>query len=337
MSLINGKKQFLASMLCGRYSPIESVLSMRGHRHVTVLAYHRIFPKPQSNYPFVKGVINVDQNVFDDQLKILKKYFTIINFEQLRHIQAEKTKLPKNLLIITFDDGYEDNFSQMTPVIKAHDSTAVVYISTEYIEQQKLFWVDELSFKINKMPEGEVSFLDGKVKYNVTNANRNQVRVDIGNVCKGLTRAGHRKLLEDLRSQVNIEPSVSEFDQAKPMTWDQMTAMCADGIEIGSHAKFHGYLNSMTDEELRDEIYDSKAILEQKIGKEVISIAYPGGRYDERTLKIVAAAGYTYGCSFTHGIGEFNESIRYKMPRLIVDNNISNSQFKSMLMLPELF
>lgn len=337
MSIIHGKKQFLASLLCGGLSPLGHILSCRQHEHVTILAYHRIFPRPDNNYPFVKGVINVDQEAFHDHIKIIKKYFTIINFEQLRALQTEEKKLPPNLLIITFDDGYEDNYSVMTPVIKDHDATAVVYISTEYIAQQKLYWVDELSYRINKMPEGDLSFLNGEVRYAVNDSNRNQVRIDIGNVCKGLNRKQHRQLLEDLRAQVSVEPSASEFNLAKPMTWDQMKLMADDGVEIGSHAKFHGYLNSMTDEELRDEIFDSKKILEQKTGKEIISIAYPGGRFDERTLSMCKEAGYLYGCNFSHGIGVFNESIRYKMPRLIVDNNISNSMFESMLLLPEIF
>jgi peptidoglycan/xylan/chitin deacetylase (PgdA/CDA1 family) len=79
-----------------------------------------------------------------------------------------------------------------------------------------------------------------------------------------------------------------------PMSWDQLGELADAGWEIGSHTCTHPHLDRLGDDgELRAELVESKATVEERLGRECTTIAYPYGDYDERVVAAAGAAGYT--------------------------------------------
>jgi peptidoglycan/xylan/chitin deacetylase (PgdA/CDA1 family) len=78
-----------------------------------------------------------------------------------------------------------------------------------------------------------------------------------------------------------------------PMSWDQLGELAEAGWEIGSHTRTHPHLDRVSDDaELRDELVESKATVEQRLGRDCTTLAYPYGEYDERVIAAAGAAGY---------------------------------------------
>jgi peptidoglycan/xylan/chitin deacetylase (PgdA/CDA1 family) len=78
-----------------------------------------------------------------------------------------------------------------------------------------------------------------------------------------------------------------------PMSWDQLGELAEAGWEIGSHTRTHPHLDRVEDEtELRDELVESKATVERRLGRDCTTLAYPYGEYDERVIAAAGAAGY---------------------------------------------
>jgi peptidoglycan/xylan/chitin deacetylase (PgdA/CDA1 family) len=78
-----------------------------------------------------------------------------------------------------------------------------------------------------------------------------------------------------------------------PMSWDQLGELAEAGWEIGSHTRTHPHLDRVEDDtELRDELVESKATVEQRLGRDCTTLAYPYGEYDERVIAAAGAAGY---------------------------------------------
>ncbi|MBA3264423.1 MAG: polysaccharide deacetylase family protein, partial [Thermoleophilaceae bacterium] len=73
-----------------------------------------------------------------------------------------------------------------------------------------------------------------------------------------------------------------------PMAWDQLGELADAGWEIGSHTRTHPHLTTLDDESLRSELVESRATVEQRLGRPCPTLAYPYGDHDER---VVAAAG----------------------------------------------
>jgi len=78
-----------------------------------------------------------------------------------------------------------------------------------------------------------------------------------------------------------------------PMSWAQLGELADAGWEIGSHTRTHPHLTEIDDQALRRELVESKATVEERMGRPCTTIAYPYGDYDERVVRAATEAGYS--------------------------------------------
>jgi peptidoglycan/xylan/chitin deacetylase (PgdA/CDA1 family) len=78
-----------------------------------------------------------------------------------------------------------------------------------------------------------------------------------------------------------------------PMSWDQLGELADAGWEVGSHTRTHPHLPTVDDGMLRTELVESRAMVEQRLGRPCPTLAYPYGDYDERVVEAAGAAGYS--------------------------------------------
>lgn len=99
----------------------------------------------------------------------------------------------------------------------------------------------------------------------------------------------------------------------------ELRAMQTTGMEIGSHTVSHARLAEVNDNHLRTELTDSKAALEDVLGSEVASFAYPYGAWDARSVNAVRAAGYRAACTTRTGWA-LRDGDPYQLRRLSMFN-----------------
>lgn len=86
------------------------------------------------------------------------------------------------------------------------------------------------------------------------------------------------------------------------LNWAEIIMLNNSGlIEIGSHTIDHAQLNTLDSDSKRNQIFSAKNIIEQKIGKQVVSFAYPYGAFDGETIELARKAGYTSAVSTIGG------------------------------------
>jgi peptidoglycan/xylan/chitin deacetylase (PgdA/CDA1 family) len=111
---------------------------------------------------------------------------------------------------------------------------------------------------------------------------------------------------------------------ANPMlTWEQLAEISLNGIECGAHSHSHPQLDTLHRTAAQDEIVQSKRLLEDHLGQEVRSFAYPFGYYSARVRQLVREAGYTSACAVRHAMSSENDD-PFSLARLMVrpDSNI---------------
>jgi peptidoglycan/xylan/chitin deacetylase (PgdA/CDA1 family) len=81
-------------------------------------------------------------------------------------------------------------------------------------------------------------------------------------------------------------------EQLATMNWDELREQAARGIAIGSHAVSHPHLTSLSEDDLRRELNESKEEIEDRLGRPCEDLAYPYGEHDERVRAAALAAGY---------------------------------------------
>ncbi len=107
----------------------------------------------------------------------------------------------------------------------------------------------------------------------------------------------------------------------KPMLGaEQLREMHEAGMEIGSHGCTHRALPNLDDEALERELRESRKDLEALVEGEIVSVAYPYGRYDARVLSAAGRAGYRYGCTCRTGWANAADE-RLEIRRLSIFNS----------------
>jgi len=112
------------------------------------------------------------------------------------------------------------------------------------------------------------------------------------------------------------------------LSWTQVKRLHEAGMEIGSHSLSHPYSTTISQEELMIEMQQSKFQIEQKIGAEVRSFAYPYGDYSQRTHQTAIAAGYKYICTSKPGLCKTNSVI---MERNSIHSNTITQDIEKLL------
>ena len=113
-----------------------------------------------------------------------------------------------------------------------------------------------------------------------------------------LQRYGFNATAFVLAGRLGLDNSWTAKDPQKALlTSEEVSRLAASGIEIGSHGLLHLSFPSLSRTALVKEIADSRRILQEVSGQDVLGFCYPYGRLDERAVSAVQAAGYDYACA----------------------------------------
>ncbi|TDB76884.1 polysaccharide deacetylase family protein [Actinomadura sp. KC216] len=115
------------------------------------------------------------------------------------------------------------------------------------------------------------------------------------------------------------------------MTADQIRTVAGAGIEIGSHGRHHVSLPRTDDTELREELEESRAALEELVDGPVTGFAYPYGHATSREVDAVRAAGYDYACDIVP-----DEPSRHALPRTYIGDRDGPLRMRAKLVRHEL-
>ncbi|MBN2238744.1 MAG: polysaccharide deacetylase family protein [Dehalococcoidales bacterium] len=105
---------------------------------VRVLCYHKIYDLPRTK-TYMKS-LNVSPAMFSRQMEhLFHKGYHVITLKDFADIRKKNREIPKNTLVISFDDGYSDNYLNAFPIMKRYNYPPTVFLVTDYIGDTKLF------------------------------------------------------------------------------------------------------------------------------------------------------------------------------------------------------
>jgi peptidoglycan/xylan/chitin deacetylase (PgdA/CDA1 family) len=110
------------------------------------------------------------------------------------------------------------------------------------------------------------------------------------------------------------------------LTWRQVDAVAAAGVEIGAHSVTHPQLDQLADDRLRNEMAAAKAALQDRLGARVTGLAYPFGYCDMRVRAAAAEAGYEYACAVRNRLADASAD-QFALPRLTIGQSTTLPSF----------
>ncbi len=276
-------------------------------------------------------------------LRLLTQRYRVVSLAQLAR-ELRSGQLTPRTVAVTIDDGYADNLSLGAPLLAQFGIPATLFVTTNAIDATREFWWDELERLIlapeELPPLFELSLHGAKHSWRTGDA----ARVSPDHRARHAKWRAHEPpptprhaMYRELWTMLYEMPSVQKWDVLEALReWSgarvdvrpsHRTLTRAElervaqtkGMHIGAHGVTHDALVSCNDREQYDEIATSKRLLEEWLGQEVFSFAYPNGAYDDRARATVRELGFAVACT-THASGVSANSPLDELPRVGVRN-----------------
>lgn len=311
------------------------------YRDLRVLAYHRVLtlPDPRS-FDFDLDLVSTSVERFREQMLLLQRRFCPMSLGEVASAMDMGKPLPANAVVVTFDDGYDDNHRFVFPILRELGVPATFFVSTGHIDSGRPYAYDWLVHMLLRTGAHRLALpeLNMDLPMPATRAERRRLARAVLDRIKALDGAGQTALIERLEQAWDM-PSGSGHADCRPMNWDQLRQMHAAGFEIGSHGVHHRMLAKLSQAELEAELRESRATLERELGGTAALISYPVGgdaAFDARVVQATMDAGYRAACSYICGTNSMRAPNRYALYRLPVEREMGAGWFAAMLTLPEL-
>lgn len=308
-----------------------------GSRKLRILCYHRVIDIDPDTFEFDEDLVDATVVDFDKQMRFVSRHFNVITFKDFIKYR-EKGKLPKNPLIITFDDGYKDNYTNAYPILKKYKLPATVFLATDYIGNNNLFWWDRVAYLIKHTSKKKISIdIDGQIySFDISDKKKKKKAiVEINRLLKMIDNSLKNRILENLENNLNvvIDNSIS---RDICLSWEDIREMSKNGIDFEAHSCTHPILTNLPYKEMRKEILSSKKAIEAKLSRPVKFFAYPNGNFDNLCKESVKEAGFIGACSYEYGTNNFNHEKIYELKRISMHIDITPLIFMVNVVFPEL-
>ncbi len=289
---------------------VRALLSRR--ERARVLMYHRIHSE--------RAWLNVSPENFLLQMRLIKAFFTPLSLSELVACLRRGRPIPPRAVVITFDDGYRDNYEKAFPVLRDLGIPATFFVTTGLIESRQHFWWDHV--RLGLKPEAELMEAWPEMCHQLAGLPRPQLVDRVTARLKEIPHDQARQLLKAIC--LPVEPAEPET-----MTWPQLRELVRAGMEVGSHTVSHPILAQQSREEAEWEIRHSKATLEQQLGCPVKHFAYPNGRpcdLSPEQPRILEQVGYLSACTTVDRFVDRGSSV-YGLERIAVNGFDSPVKF----------
>lgn len=279
---------------------------------LAVFTYHRI-AEPGAD-PYYDPVISATPESFRAQVDEIGRRTRVLTLAQAIERLTSPGPWREPAALITFDDGYRDNFEVAAPILRDRGLPATFFLPTAFLETPRLPWWDNVAriikqtrvrrLELPRQPGG-----DDPPPLTIdleTTPRPAAIRAIIAAFLDETIRDGpwFLAMLAD-RAEVALDDGA--MARALFASWDQVRGKTGPetGLTVGSHGHSHRKLAGLDGESQRRELADSKRILQDRLGREVEALAYPygwPGAYTAETRTLAAGVGYRVAFAAVEGI-----------------------------------
>jgi peptidoglycan/xylan/chitin deacetylase (PgdA/CDA1 family) len=300
-------------------------------RSLLVLNYHRI--GSLDGFLLEDGLVSATPEDFRSQVLFLRDHFDLPPLESVLATAEQGFHFPRPTALITFDDGYRDNFELALPILKEAGVPAVFFICPRFVQKNPLPYWDHVAYVFKTMPARSLT-LDYPFPF-AANLDEEPARAAAVRLLVALGAypqpVDEARLFEHLEERSGTRVPLV-LRSGLFMSWDEVRQMAAAGMAIGSHTLTHPILAFLSEAELRQEMIESRKVLEKEVGQPVQTIAYPYGRphaYNDLTKRLAREAGYRLGFSYHGGINGPGHEDLFDVRRVPVDHDVTFALFQA--------
>jgi len=286
---------------------LNLLLNSKLKNKAVVLMYHRILDKDEISKSYSQNGIIVSKETFADQMRFLQENLNVISLADTIQNLTTKTPFQSKSCLVTFDDGWKDNFYNAYPILQKNNIPAVIFLPTDFIGSGRHFWQERLSrllIRLNQDCTKDINYRDRVFKAfqndglnRIFSSNQNEVKENLAPFISKKKKQG-LTIVDDLIERLEdfLEFSSDTQDPNNDfMNWNEIKTIYSNAIEIGSHGKNHTILTE-TGVDLDKELLESKTVIESQLNTTINSFSYPNGDCTKTITESVKQ--YSYDVAF---------------------------------------
>lgn len=298
---------------------------------VFILMYHKIAPNA---YPYYG--VSVTPNIFEKQIRTIVKHYQVVALEELADMQNFFGR--KDIIAITFDDGYKGVYRWAFPILRKFDLPATVFLTTDLIGSNQLLWPDYLAFmlhsavehrsfagiNLSEFPANIAESIQSFFNSKINSAHKLKLLSQMTTDLRSFNKDDRIRILDALCRRLRAS---APFDFSEVMlSWQEVQAMSKQRIFFGSHTRSHEALSALLPESVEAELLDSKDRIESQLQKSVTTFAYPYGKENDFTaenVEQVKRCGFQLAVTGIRG----NETLPLRNPYTLLRRAVENTPY----------
>ena len=291
--------------------------------NLTILLYHGVTSCKSHGIENYSGKhIKVEE--FEKQMRFLRDNANVLSMDDIVDISISGGDYPENAVAITFDDGFENNYTQAAPILDDYKLPATFYITSGIVNTTLMFWVDKLEDMINLTEKKllRVKLNEEKDFPLIGHDEKLEALNTIKKFCKFAEANEMYRIIAELEDKLSVSPSVAHASNYKKINWDQLSSISSNPLFIiGGHSLYHNILSSMDEECMDKDIQLSIDLLEYNLGKNIVHYSYPEGQkehYNQAVINSLKNRGIKCSPSAIHGVNYKNEYDLFNFRRIMV-------------------
>lgn len=307
MQLLRGSRETVKQALCsGRLYEISRLfLSSRA----LVLRYHSLRKDDKDVPQYVSPSISISVRLFEQQMSYLAKKYACLSIEEVSGRLHEGKPLPPRTIVVTFDDGYYDNYALALPVLRRYDVPAVVYLVSDVLVRGQPLWTSLLRYAFMKSsrPLFDTSVLgNGETQSYplATLMDREWAIRGFTNILNRMPSADRTQHLNQLFTHLRVDPPPDS--NAWFLSKNHVDEMMKEKVTFGAHTASHPNLPGIGLDEAEEEIVNSKVEIELLLGKNIDHFSFPNSgslypHFNSELMDQVKKAGFLSAVTSTTG------------------------------------
>ena len=300
---------------------------------IYISMYHYVRDLKNSRYPEIKGM---DVSLFKQQISFFKENFNPVTIEEVIAHFDNGYQLPERPLLLTFDDGYIDNFTTAFPILQEEGIQGSFFIPGKTFTENVLLDVNKIHFVLACAPIDELySDVVHEIDHLISNNEYNEMtkeemiekyavanRFDPKEVIF-VKRVLQMVLPEEIRNRISSELfkkyvgiDEDKFARELYMNIDQIKCMKRNGMYIGLHGYDHYWLGKLDKDKMEKDIDRSMEVLSDVIDKDSFIMNYPYGNYNDDVLSYLRSKCCKLGMTTEVRVADTEKDDRLLLPRL---------------------
>lgn len=227
--------------------------------------------------------------------------------EVLEHCWTN-TPFPAKSYAITFDDGFENNYSVAAPVLDEFKIPACFYITTGFVQDNAMSWIDRIEFLIEKLNQTSVRLpWETEARYLEGRASKISLLAEVRRHVKSEASFKVNDFISELYNQAGVdEVFASNHPLDLKMSWQQVREISThERFTVGGHTHTHAIMSFLNAEELLFEVDTSLDLLSKNAGVGSRHYSYPEGLrhcYNQEVIDLLKARGVECSPSAEDGL-----------------------------------